>query len=139
MIRSIRSPHQRALVLRRCVLLPIAALALTSCNRSPQQAPGQMPPPEVSAVTVQPRDIPITLEYVGRTEGVREVEVRPRVSGILQRWNYTEGSSVKAGQSLFTIDPAPFQAVVARATTAWNGAGSMVNKLWPALTLLPSV
>jgi membrane fusion protein (multidrug efflux system) len=74
-----------------------------------------MPPPEVTAVAVAPRDIPITLEYVGRTEGVREVEVRSRVNGILQRWNYTEGSHVKAGQSLFTIDPAPFQAVVAQA------------------------
>jgi membrane fusion protein (multidrug efflux system) len=74
-----------------------------------------MPPPEVNAVTVQPRDIPIHLEYVGQTEGMREAEVRPRVSGILQRWNYDEGSSVRAGQSLFTIDPAPFQVLVARA------------------------
>jgi membrane fusion protein (multidrug efflux system) len=74
-----------------------------------------MPPPEVNAVTVQPRDIPIQLEYVGQTEGIRDAEVRPRVSGILQRWNYTEGSSVRAGQSLFTIDPAPFQVLVARA------------------------
>ena len=43
---------------------------------------------------------------------MRDAEVRPRVSGILQRWNYTEGSSVRAGQSLFTIDPAPFQVLV---------------------------
>ena len=74
-----------------------------------------MPPPEVNAVTVQARDIPFQLEYVGQTEGMRDAEVRPRVSGILERWNYTEGSSVKAGQSLFTIDPAPFQVLVQRA------------------------
>ena len=74
-----------------------------------------MPPPEVNAVTVQPRDLAIHLEYVGQTEGIRDAEVRPRVSGILERWNYTEGSSVRAGQSLFTIDPAPFQVLVARA------------------------
>jgi membrane fusion protein (multidrug efflux system) len=74
-----------------------------------------MPPPEVNAVTMQPRDLPIQLEYVGQTEGIRDAEVRPRVSGILERWNYTEGSSVRAGQSLFTIDPAPFQVLVARA------------------------
>jgi membrane fusion protein (multidrug efflux system) len=74
-----------------------------------------MPPPEVSAVAVQARDIPITLQYVGRTEGVREVEVRPRVGGILLSWNYTEGSTVKAGQSLFSIDPVPYQTAVARA------------------------
>ena len=113
MIRNTRFLRQRAPWLGRCALLAFAAIALTSCNRSQQQAPGQMPPPEVSAVSVQPRDIPITLEYVGRTEGGREVEVRARVNGILQRWNYTEGSNVKAGQSLFTIDPAPFQALVA--------------------------
>jgi len=74
-----------------------------------------MPPPEVNAVTVQPHEIPIHLEYVGQTEGMREAEVRPRVSGILQRWNYDEGSTVRAGQSLFSIDPAPFQVLVARA------------------------
>ena len=74
-----------------------------------------MPPPEVNAVTVNPRDIPIQLEYVGQTEGVRDAEVRPRISGILERWNYTEGSSVRAGQSLFTIDPAPYKVLVQRA------------------------
>jgi membrane fusion protein (multidrug efflux system) len=77
--------------------------------------PGQMPPPEVSVVTVQPRDIPVSLEYVGQTEGMREVEVRPRVGGILLKWNYTEGATVQAGQSLFSIDPVPYQTLVARA------------------------
>jgi membrane fusion protein (multidrug efflux system) len=75
----------------------------------------QMPPPEVSVVAVQPRDIPVVLEYVGQTEGMREVEVRPRVGGILLKWNYTEGAAVQAGQSLFTIDPVPYQTLVARA------------------------
>jgi membrane fusion protein (multidrug efflux system) len=59
---------------------------------------------------VQPRDLPATFEYVGQIAGVREVEVRPRVSGILEHWNYKEGSAVQAGQSLFTIDPEPFRA-----------------------------
>jgi membrane fusion protein (multidrug efflux system) len=90
------------------------AVATAGCGQSASQAPPQMPPPEVSAVAVQARDIPITLQYVGRTEGVREVEVRPRVGGILLSWNYTEGSTVKAGQSLFSIDPVPYQTAVAR-------------------------
>jgi membrane fusion protein, multidrug efflux system len=97
------------------LLAAVSAAALSACNQSASQTPPQMPPPEVNAVAVQPRDIPITLQYVGRTEGVREVEVRPRVGGILVAWNYTEGSTVKAGQSLFTIDPVPYQTVVARA------------------------
>jgi membrane fusion protein, multidrug efflux system len=91
------------------------AVSLNGCGQSASQAPPQMPPPEVNAATVQPRDIPITLQYVGRTEGVREVEVRPRVGGILLAWNYTEGSRVTAGQSLFTIDPVPYQTAMARA------------------------
>jgi len=92
-----------------------ATALLSACGQSAPPGPAQMPPPEVNAVTVQPRDIPIHLEYVGQTEGMREAEVRPRVSGILQRWNYNEGSNVRTGQSLFTIDPAPFQVLVARA------------------------
>src|SRR6185369_3947468 len=47
--------------------------------------------------------------------GIRQAEVRPRVTGILQRWNYDEGAPVRAGDSLFTIDPAPFRAAAARA------------------------
>ena len=114
-MRSTHSSTARGRMLHGRTLSALTVVALAGCQPSPPPAPAQMPPPEVSVVSVQPRDIPITLEYVGRTEGVREVEVRPRVAGILQRWNFTEGSSVKAGQSLFTIDPAPFQAIVARA------------------------
>jgi len=71
-------------------------------------------PVPVAAVTVQEETLPITLEYAAQTLGSREVEVRARVTGILQKRNYVEGSKVKAGQSLFTIDPAPFEATVAR-------------------------
>src|SRR5262245_47370381 len=64
---------------------------------------------------MEPRDLPAVFEYVGQIAGIREVEVRPRVSGILQSWNYKEGSRVEAGQSLFTIDPEPFRATLAKA------------------------
>jgi membrane fusion protein (multidrug efflux system) len=52
--------------------------------------------------------------------GVREVEVRPRVSGILEKWNFTEGSKVVKGQSLFTIDAAPYRAALAKAEATWS-------------------
>jgi len=100
------------------VALALAATSVflaTACDKPSAQQTAQMPPPEVNVVTVQPRDIAATFEQVGQTAGVREVEVRPRVTGILQHWNYKEGSTVPAGRSLFTIDPAPFQATVARA------------------------
>ncbi len=88
--------------------------ALTACQKSQPQA-GAMPPPEVVVVVAQPQDLPASYEYVAQIAGVREVEVRPRVSGILEKWNYTEGARVTAGQSLFTIDPEPFRAALARA------------------------
>jgi membrane fusion protein (multidrug efflux system) len=96
-------------------------LALAGCQKSQPQA-GAMPPPEVVAVTVAPRDIPAEFEYVAQIQGVREVEVRARVSGILEKWNYTEGARVAAGQSLFTIDPAPFRATLARTEAALASA-----------------
>jgi membrane fusion protein (multidrug efflux system) len=74
-----------------------------------------MPPPEVNVVVVQPRDLPAAIEQVGEVAGIRQAEVRPRVTGILQRWNYDEGAPVRAGDSLSTIDPAPFRAAAARA------------------------
>ena len=73
-----------------------------------------MPPPEVTVAVVQPRDLPLNFEYVAQISGVREVEVRPRVSGILEKWNFTEGSKVAQGQSLFTIDAAPYRAALAK-------------------------
>jgi membrane fusion protein (multidrug efflux system) len=76
---------------------------------------GGMPPPEVNAVTVAPQSLPVSFEYVGQTAGSREVEVRARVTGILLKRNFDEGGRVKQGQSLFTIDPAPIQAALARA------------------------
>lgn len=102
------SPAHRGLV------AALALVLLAACQKS-QPPQGGMPPPEVVVHVVQPQDIPATFEYVAQIAGVREVEVRPRVSGILQKWNYTEGARVTAGQSLFTIDPEPFRAALARA------------------------
>lgn len=76
---------------------------------------GGMPPPEVSIMVVTPKALPVAYEYVGQTAGSREVEVRARVTGILLKRNFEEGAPVKQGQSLFTIDPAPYEAAVARA------------------------
>jgi membrane fusion protein (multidrug efflux system) len=76
---------------------------------------GGMPPAEVAVVTAARETLPVSWEYAGQTAGSREVEVRARVTGILLSRNFTEGSRVKKGQSLFTIDPKPFEAALARA------------------------
>ncbi len=95
-----------------------AALLLAACGggQGGGAPPGfGGPPPAVSVVTVQPGTLPVAFEFSGQTQGSREVEVRARVTGILQKRNYTEGQPVRAGQSLFTIDPVPFQTALARA------------------------
>jgi membrane fusion protein (multidrug efflux system) len=76
---------------------------------------GGMPPSEVTVMTATQEALPVTWEYVGQTAGSREVEVRARVTGILLSRNFKEGERVKKGQSLFTIDPKPFEAALARA------------------------
>ena len=99
-----------------------AAVTLAGCGPSGGQEKGGhggpgggMPPAEVTVLAVAPQPLPVTYEYVGQTIGSREVEVRARVTGILLKRNFVEGSAVKKGQSLYNIDPAPFEAVVARA------------------------
>ena len=95
----------------------VSLVLIAGCGKSPSDGPppGAMPPPEVSVVTVQPRDVPVSYEYPGQVAGVREVEVRARVSGILEKWNFTEGARVSPGQSLFQIDAAPFRVALTRA------------------------
>jgi membrane fusion protein (multidrug efflux system) len=76
---------------------------------------GAPPPPQVTTVTLEERAVPLTFEYAGRISAYRNVEVRARVSGILLSRNFTEGEPVKEGQLLYRIDPAPYEATLARA------------------------
>ena len=89
-------------------------ITLLAAGCGPAGAPPAFPPPVVSAITVEAADVPVTREYVAQTAGFREVEVRARVSGILLKRNFREGSAVKKGESLFTIDPEPFRVALAR-------------------------
>jgi len=95
-------------------ILPIS-IALLAAGCQPAGGPPAFPPPVVSVTTVEPKDVAVSYEYVAQTAGFREVEVRARVTGILVKRNYHEGAIVKQGQSLFTIDPVPFQVALARA------------------------
>ena len=73
------------------------------------------PPAEVTTRSVAPRSFPVSFEYVGQTQGSKDVEVRARVTGIVEKRLYQEGMFVKAGQPLFVIDPKPYAAQVAQA------------------------
>jgi membrane fusion protein, multidrug efflux system len=101
----------------RIPLLAIVGATVAGLSACQPQAgsPGSFPTPEVAVVVTEPETVPVTFEYTAQTAGSREVEVRARVTGILQKRNYREGVAVRAGQSLFTIDPAPFQAAASRA------------------------
>jgi len=98
---------------RKPLLFLLLAALLVACEQP--QPPAAFPPTEVGALEVQPRDLSLALEYAAQLRGVREVEVRARVSGILLERLYDEGQRVKAGDLLFRIDPAPFRAAAERA------------------------
>ena len=97
--------------------LPMATLALScalllvACGKE-QQGPGQMPPPPVGVVTVSPTSVPIEVELSGRLEPIRTAQVRARVTGVVHKRLFAEGALVQAGQSLYRIDPAPYQAAL---------------------------
>jgi membrane fusion protein, multidrug efflux system len=99
-------------------LLLATVAALTACSKGEEGGAGgmhNMPPPQVSVLTVQPQTVPVTFEYTGQTLGSREVEVRARVGGIIEKRVYAEGGPVAAGQVMFELDPKPLQAQVAAA------------------------
>ena len=109
--------------------------AIGGCKESP---PPPQPPPEVVVEPVDVRDMPVQAEFTGEVRGGEDVEVRARVAGFLQSQHYQEGSLVKKGQLLFTIDPKPFQATAARAQADMaeaqarhNRAVIQVNRLKP--------
>jgi len=100
---------------RAALLLLVAAFAAACGQKGAHDGHGGMPPAVVAVQEVQPRTLAVEFEYPAQTAGSREAEVRSRVAGILEKRNYTEGAGVHAGQSLFTIDTAPFEALSRRA------------------------
>lgn len=108
-ISAERLPSRRALGL----FSSLGALGLAACGEPPA-LPAPLPV-EVGVIVVEPRALTLELEYPAQLKGVREVEVRARVSGILLERRYDEGAHVEAGELLFRIDPDPFRAQVARA------------------------
>ncbi|HUP93839.1 MAG TPA: efflux RND transporter periplasmic adaptor subunit [Burkholderiales bacterium] len=109
--------------LSRSLKYACAALLLVACSKEApgpdkKGAPGASGPPPALPVTVhrvELQRVPIVLEAVGQAEGSREVEVRARVSGILEKRLYTEGAPVSAGSTLFHIDRAQYEIAVAQA------------------------
>ncbi|EHD22696.1 MULTISPECIES: efflux RND transporter periplasmic adaptor subunit [Brenneria] len=100
----------RGLTPLAAVLMLSGGLILAGCDNSEQQAGAQQQPPEVGIVTLKAQTLNVTTDLPGRTNAYRIAEVRPQVGGIILKRNFTEGSDVQAGSSLYQIDPAPYQA-----------------------------
>jgi membrane fusion protein, multidrug efflux system len=101
----------------------IAAFLLSGCDKQGAAPQGMvMPAMPVSVVTMQATSVPISAEAVAQTEGAKEVEIRPRVGGILLKKMFEEGESIKAGQAMFLIDPEPYKLAL------MNAQGELVHR-----------
>jgi len=95
---------------KRIVTIGVLVVGLITSGCGSQQAAPKPAIPEVAILTVQPERVVLTTELPGRTSAYRIAEIRPQVNGIIQKRLFNEGSDVKAGDVLYQIDPAPFQA-----------------------------
>ncbi|KMV69382.1 multidrug transporter [bacteria symbiont BFo1 of Frankliniella occidentalis] len=100
----------RGLTPLAAVLMLSGSLVLTGCDNKDSQQAGQQQAPEVGITTLKSAPLKITTDLPGRTSSFRIAEVRPQVSGIILKRNFVEGSDIKAGESLYQIDPATYQA-----------------------------
>ncbi|MCC8193035.1 MAG: efflux RND transporter periplasmic adaptor subunit [Deltaproteobacteria bacterium] len=91
----------------------VSVLVLAGCDRGAQQM--QLPAPEVTYITIKTERVELTTELTGRTSALEVAEVRPQVTGIIQKRLFTEGQEVKEGQQLYQIDPALYEAALSEA------------------------
>ena len=122
-----------------CVLFSLC-FGLIACGGNADQDAKAFPPPPVTVMTVTPQDLPVEREYTGQTKGSREVEIRPRVAGIIEKRFYAEGTPVVAGKILFQIDPRPYEmqlaateATLARALAQYKQAERERTRLKPLM------
>lgn len=90
---------------------------LSGCEKDDSPAI-ERPPANVSVVTVEPRDVPVSFQYVAQVQSSRQVVIQARVNGFLERREYTEGAIVQEGDTLFRMDQKPFQAQLDQAVAA---------------------
>ena len=111
------------------VLVTAVALAtlLSGCNKKQEAAPAP-PPPQVGVVTLQTQAYTLTTELPDRTTAYRIAEVRPQVNGIILKRLFTEGGDVKAGEQLYQIDPALYEATANSAKATLQSAKSLADR-----------
>src|SRR3984885_13711457 len=100
-------------------------ILLSACHK---QAPPARPPAEVGVITLKTQPVSIVTELPGRTVAYRIAEVRPQVNGVVLKRFFVEGSEVKAGQQLYQIDPAPYQATYDSAAATLMSAHALAQR-----------
>lgn len=113
--------------LTRAVLCMLLSLMLLACEEGGKGAPGSSGPREVVIIKLEPRREVYTTALAGRIASFQVAEVRPQVCGILQQRLFTEGADVKAGQALYQIDPATYEAALDSAQAALMKAEANVT------------
>lgn len=103
------------LTAKQMLIMATGILALAACKKNDTENTQAIQALPVAAIKVTPQTIPLSFEYPARAVGSKEVQVRARVGGILQKRNYIEGSKVQAGDVLFEIDPAQFEVALSKA------------------------
>ena len=106
--------------------IAVAMLSLTGCQESSAPQPQQTP--QVGVITLEAKPFTLTSEVPGRTSAYRIAEVRPQVNGIIQKRLFTEGSEVKAGQQLYQIDPATYEAAFKSAQATQLSTKSLADR-----------
>ncbi|KMK18472.1 antibiotic transporter [Pluralibacter gergoviae] len=100
----------------------IAVLLVAGCDNSNKTVAKNDAPVHVDVTTLRSQNVTLSTQLPGRTASVRTAEVRPQVDGIILKRQFKEGAEVKAGQPLYQIDPATYQAAVNKAQAAWRNA-----------------
>jgi membrane fusion protein, multidrug efflux system len=99
-----------------------------AAKQQPAAGHAAPPPPDVGVVAAEPAEVPLPIEYAGRIVGVRDVEVRALVGGLLLKRGYEEGDRVAQGQLLFQIDRAPYEVALRRAEAQLNQAQATLRQ-----------
>jgi membrane fusion protein (multidrug efflux system) len=113
---------------RTIVLVISLSLFLLACSEDKEMEKAAPPPPEISVIETRAEDVPLFLEFVGQTYGLKDITIRARVEGFLEGIHFKEGSTVKNGDLLYTLESQPFEEKVATRMSGVAEAKTMLAK-----------
>lgn len=128
-VLTINLAKEGTMRLKNVCLLACVALFFLACEgKDNAKAPAALPPPDVSVVETKAQDVPIYLEFVGQTFGLKDIAIRARVEGFLEGIHFQEGGQVKKGDLLYTLESQPFEEKVAARKSSVAEAETMLAK-----------